>query len=164
MGNSNLETEIIWQIPEYEYQPKDVSWFWISLILAIILIVLSLWQNNFLFSIFVAIAFLVINIWARRFPIIWEFKINKDGIFINLPKGENKKFYPMNELESFDIHDVSDEYKELVFVLKKKFSQAVKINIFFHDEEKIKNFLLKFVHQEEHELSLIDSLARLIGF
>ena len=49
---------IVWQIPEYEYRSKDVSWYWISLIAAIVLFAFAIWQKNFLFAIFVVIAFL----------------------------------------------------------------------------------------------------------
>ncbi|MEK9154845.1 MAG: hypothetical protein AAB596_02145 [Patescibacteria group bacterium] len=158
------EAEIVWQIPEYEYQPKDVNWFWLSLILAIIMLAFSFWQENFLFAIFVLIAFFVVNVFARRFPPIWEFKINKSGISLNLTTGENKRFYGYNDIESFDIHDAGEEYKELILQFHKKFSPHLKINIHSSDEEKIKRFLTQFIKQEEIEPLLIDSLSKLIRF
>ncbi|MCL5004478.1 MAG: hypothetical protein M1170_00845 [Patescibacteria group bacterium] len=162
--------EISWQIPEYEYRPKDVSWFWVSLIVAIILFAFSIWQENFLFAVFVVIAFFIINHLSNRFPPIWEIKINEKGIFIGLPNSEKRKFYPMENLESFDIHSEiyengeEAEYKKLVLKLKAKISPFLKINIYPKDEPAIKGFIAEFAPQEELPKSLTDSLSELIRF
>lgn len=156
---------IEWQTPEFEYAVKDVSWYWLSLMVAIVLFALAIWQGNFLFSIFIIIAWLVIVYLSRRFPTVWQFKIDENGVDIYLPKNrENEKFYAYKEIEGFDIHPMSDEYKELVFKIKARFSPYLKINIRAADEEKIKNFLTKFLPQEEYQPSFIDSLSKLIKF
>lgn len=167
MSEKINENEIIWQIPEYDYHSKNISWRWLSLIAAIILFSLAMWQENFLFAIFIVIAFLTINYSIGRFPIIWEIKINEKGIEIKLPNsGEGKKFYPMENIEGFDIHEglSGAETKELVVKFKAKLSPLLKINIFEKDEEKIRNFLLKFTSEEEISQSAIDSFLKLIGF
>lgn len=160
------ENFISWQAPEFEYRPKDVSWYWLSLIIAIILIALAVWQKNFLFMIFVVIAWMVINSLANRFPTIWEFKINEKGLSVSLlnKKSESGKIYPYEEIEGFDIHEGGEEYKELVLKIKKKFSPYLKINIHADDEEKIKNFLIQRLPKEEYQISLVDSLSKLAGF
>ena len=164
--------EIIWQIPEYEYNQKDISWNWLVLISAIILFAFAIWQKNFLFAVFIVVAFLMINFMSNRFPLIWQFKMTEKGIIISLPTGEQKKFYSFENIESFDIHSVIydaegndiGEYKELILKLHSKLSPYLKINIYPTDEEKIKKFLLNFIPHQEHEQSLVDSLARLIKF
>jgi hypothetical protein len=155
-----------WQAPEFEYYRKDVSWYWLSLIVGIILLALSIWQKNFLFAVFVIIAWLVIVYSARRFPTIWNFKISEKGIEISLPNKDlgSAKFYPYSEIEGFDIHPASDECKELVLKVKSRFSPYLKINILANDEEKIKNFLLKYISKEEYSGSLADSFSKLIRF
>lgn len=156
---------IEWQAPEYEYQPKDISWYWISLIIGIILIALAIWQKNLLFAIFIVIAWLVITSIANRFPTVWEFKINEKGINIALSKEESgAKFYPYAEIEGFDIHSGGEDYQELVLKIKSKFSPYLKINIHSADEEKIRDFLLKILPEEEYNPSLADSFSKLIGF
>ncbi len=162
--------EIIWQIPEYEYRPKDVSWYWISLIATIILFAFAIWQENFLFAIFVVIAFFALNYLTNRFPPIWEIKMNGKGIFIGLPNSKNKKFYSIENIEIFDIHseiyedDKEPEYKKLILKFKSKMTPYLKINIYSKDELRIKEFLLEFAPQEEISKSLVDSLSELIGF
>ena len=164
--NSEL-IEIIWQISEEEFRSKDISWRWLSLIAAIVLLAFAFWQKNFLFAIFVVIAFLTFNVLSGRFPTIWEFKLNKEEISLNSLKGEGKKSYSLKDIESFDIHEEIggvENYKELVLKLKSQFSPFLKINIHSEDEQKINEFLLKFIPREEHPKSLIDSLQKLTGF
>ncbi|MBI2594642.1 MAG: AzlD domain-containing protein [Candidatus Colwellbacteria bacterium] len=164
-ASSQRESAIQWQAPEFEYNPKDVSWYWLSLIAAIILIAFSLWQKNFLFAIFVAIAWFIILNWANRFPTIWEFRIDDKGIDINLPSKKTvSKFYAYTEIEGFDIHIGGEEYKELVFRVKSKFSPFLKINFLSADEEKIKNFLTQFLPKKEFSESVADSLSKLVRF
>lgn len=154
---------VAWQAPEYEYRRKDVSWYWLSLILAIILLALSLWQKNFLFAIFVVIAWLVIVNQAARFPLIWNFKIDEKGIGIADKEG-NDKFYPYTDIDFFDIHIGGNDYKELVLKFKPRLTPLLKINIHSEDEEKINGFLLKYLPRKEVAVSLIDSLSKLIRF
>lgn len=155
-----------WQAPEFEYYRKDVSWYWLSLIVSIILLALSIWQKNFLFAVFIIIAWLVIVYSVSRPPIIWSFKIDEKGIGINLSSNDpaSVKFYPYSEIEGFDIHPASEQYKELVLKVKSRLSPYLKINITANDEEKIKNFLLKYISKEEYNSSLADSFSKLIRF
>lgn len=161
-----LEQDIIlWQAPEYDYRPKDISWKWISLIAAIVLIAFAVWQKNPLFIFFVIIALFLINHFSGQFPRIWEFKISEKGIGISLPdKKEKEKFYAFEDMESFDIHIAGEEYKELILKLKSKFTPYLKINIHIGDEEKIRNFLEKFIPREEYSQSMVDVLSRWVGF
>lgn len=159
------ENIISWQAPEYVYRPKDVSWKWLSLIAAIVLIVFAIWQNNPLFIFFIIIALFLLNHFAGQFPKVWQFKISEKGISIGLAdKDKDEKFYLFEDMESFDIHMAGEEYKELVLKLKSKFSPYLKMNIHYGDEEKIRNCLEKFIPREEHSQSLIDVFFRWIGF
>ena len=172
MANKNIKKQIepfVWRAPEFEYTVKDVSWYWLSLIIAAILLILALWQKNFLFAIFVVIAEAVVFSFANRFPAVWEFKIDGDGILIKFPDGEagkkaDEKFYSFKEIDCFDIHPVNEEYKELVLRLKSKFAPYLKINIFAEDELKISESLLKFLPREEIKISMSDVLLKLIRF
>ena len=131
--------EIVWQIPEYEYMPKNSSWHWLSLMIVIILLAFAFWQKNFLFAVFIIISFLAVNYLANRFPTIWQIKINNKGISIGLPnKPESDKFYPLGDIESFDIHsDVGgDLYGELILNLR------VKITLIRESFVLVKRFLL----------------------
>jgi len=156
---------IEWQAPEFEYYKKDVSWYWLSLMVGIVLLALSFWQKNFLFAIFIIIAWLVIVYSASRLPEVWNFKIDDKGIEISLANTkESQKFYSYAEIEGFDIHLASDQYKELVLKFKSRPSPYLKINILANEEEKIKNFLLNHIPKEEYRISLSDLISKLIRF
>ncbi len=161
-----IETPAIsWQAPEFESHSKDVSWYWLSLIIAIIILALAIWQKNFLFALFIVIAWLLIFYSSRRPPTVWQFEINGKGIEISLPKSrEARKFYSYDDIDGFDIKSASAKYGELILKLKAKLSPYLKINIHSADEEKINNFLLRFLPREEYHISLADSVSKLIGF
>jgi len=185
---------IEWQAPEFEHRQKNVSWYWLSLLVSIILLALSVWQKNFLFAVFIIIAWFVIIYSTSRLPTIWNFKLSEKGIEINLPESDasSNKFYPINEIEGFDIHSTAQtntdftqtntdtkkslyqsvsspsesmlEYKELILKIKKRFSPYLKINFPATDQEKITEFLQKYISKQEYSESLADSFSKLIGF
>ncbi len=150
---------ISWQAPEFEFNFKDVSWYWISLIIAIILIFVALWQKNFLFAVFIVFAELAVLYLANKSPQMWQFKINEKGIYI----GESK-LYEFAKIDCFDIHSYSSEFSELIIKLKSKLNPYIKIFIPPEDEKVIKDYLLNHIPQEELSESLVDSLEKLIRF
>ena len=160
ISQAPIVENISWHAPEYEYSPKSSLWYWVSVVVALILIALALWQKNFLFAIFVVVAELIIFSVADKHPKMWEFSIDGRGIYI----GKNKAYF-YDDLEAFDIH-WSDEnnYDQLVLKTKKKFTPIVTINIYKEDKEKIREFLKKYLKHEEIEISLSDILGRLVGF
>ena len=157
---------ISWQAPEFEYRPKDVSWYWLSLLVAIFLVALALWQKNFLFAIFVLIAWLVVIKFASRKPLIWEFRATQEGIEFFLPDepDESKKAYSYEEIEGFDVHFNRGNYKELLLNTKSRLSSYLKINFPSEKEKEIISFLEKFLPRQEYPQSLIDTFLNLIGF
>ena len=42
--------ETTWEAPEFEYREKEVSWYWISIIAAALIIAFSVWEKDFLFA------------------------------------------------------------------------------------------------------------------
>ncbi len=155
----NENFEIKWQAPEFDYNEKGVSWYWMILIVAIILIAVALWQKNFLFIIFIIIVSLLLFYTSNKFPKIWEFKISQKGISIG-----DHKFYPYREIESFDVHPYSEHFHELVLKLKARFNPYVRIFIHVEDEHILLERLSKFMQKEEIPYSLVDALERLIKF
>ena len=57
-----------WSAPEFEYRPKSVSWYWISIICAAAIIAFAIWEQNFLFGIFVVIAEILLIAWGNEMP------------------------------------------------------------------------------------------------
>lgn len=150
--------EIIWQAPEFEYQHKDVSWYWLTIIGSGFLVLLSLWQKNFLFAIFVVMAETMLVFWAKEFPKTLQFKINHHGIQLG-----RLKSYSYEELDGFHILELGGQ-SELILKTRHKLHPYVKILILQEGSEEIKNFLKERLPEIEYEESLSDHLFKRIGF
>ena len=165
---------LVWQAPEYEFYHKDVSWYWMSFVIAGVLVLVALWQRNFLFAIFVTIAWFTFSSLAGRVPAIWQFSINEKGLAIGPLFGESSlenrgslvgKFYAWQDILGFAIHDqASGEYKELILKLKARFSPYITIPFPLTEEAELTARLLQFLPKEEYTESLADTLSKLIRF
>ena len=149
---------IAWEAPEAEHIEKSATWYWASMAVAIALIAIALWQKNFLFAVFIVIAELAVFMFAGEKPKMWEFTIDEEGVTI-----EGHKTYKYSTISLYDIHQFSDEYKELVLQTKSKVHHYLKIFIHAEDEKRIREALDKKVSHGEIEVSFLEFLERLIG-
>lgn len=154
------ESEIQWQAPEFEYHAKDVSWYWGSIVVAVLVLGFAVWQKNFLFGFFVVIAEILILTWAGRTPKLRTFKIAEKGLEI-----VGQKMYSWNDLDSFSVDENRDgENPRIVFRLKKIFHAALTVGMPRSRREEIREQLISFLPEHEYEPSLIDGLERFFGF
>ncbi len=151
-------TTFSWEAPEYQYYHKDVGWYWLSILFASVIVLISLWQKNFLFALFVVIAEFLIISWGAQYPRTVRFEINEKGVEI-----DDKKTYLFSEIEHFAINN-EGELSELIFHFKTKISPAVKIHFHTHDVRKIRGMLKARIPEVHHDEGVIDSLAKLIRF
>ncbi|MEK7507929.1 MAG: hypothetical protein AAB602_02495 [Patescibacteria group bacterium] len=152
--------EIAWEAPEFEYRHKDISWYWISIIVAVVCIGFAAWQKNFLFGFFVLVAEILILAWANQQPAIFNFRLTEKGLFI-----QNKKFYSYGDIETFSFYS-SDEgdFENIVFRFHKHLRRPVKIAAPKNRFPEIQSFLSERVAEINHEPSLIDTIEKFIGF
>jgi hypothetical protein len=153
--------EIQWRAPEYEYYPKSLAWFWGTIIIAILFLILSILQKNFLFSVFIIISEILILIWASFEPKIINFKINNEGISV----GENN-FYNFDTISSFSSTlSVLPDLTEIKINFKNKLSFNISILIPTNIVEDVKKiFYEKNIPEVEHEEHFIDSLQKILKF
>src|SRR3990167_3564751 len=105
------QREMAWVAPEFEYRRKNVSWYWISIIIAVICIGFAAWQKNFLFGIFVLVAEILILAWGNQKPAMFSFRLTEKGLYIG-----DRKFFPYTEIESFSRHNTDEsDYENIVF-------------------------------------------------
>ncbi len=156
--------EIRWSAQEFTYYEKDIRWFWISGIVALALVVIAIWQNNFLFAVFVTIAEMMIVFYGRRAPRELDFSLSKKGLHI-----EGVKFYPHERLAGFAVvdneHDpLNPNIRELILQTKTLTEGYLKITIASEDEEPIRDLLNQFLPEINYKASLSDFIGRLIRF
>ncbi|MCL5733069.1 MAG: hypothetical protein M1334_00155 [Patescibacteria group bacterium] len=151
--------EVKWEAPEFLYQVKDVSWYWMSIILAIIILAIAVWQQNFLFGVFVIIAEMLILIWGNTQPKDVKFKVTEKGIHL----GE-RQFYPYGELAYFSIDEEVDyDWSEIYLTFKTKFHPPVRALIPDKNVEAVRSRMKLFLKETEHQMTLSDALIRFLG-
>jgi len=155
---SDKPKEIIWTAPEFRYVHKDVEWYWMTLIVAGILVLIALWQKNLLFAMFIVIAEVMTIMWAKELPKNIEFKLDKKGIHIG-----KIKFYGYEELSGFHILENNDE-TELILKTREKLHPYLKIILENNEVPEIKELLKQHLPEIEYEESLSDTIAKIIGF
>ncbi|MCR4328077.1 MAG: hypothetical protein NUV53_00990 [Patescibacteria group bacterium] len=152
-----MSSAIHWKAPEYEYREKGISWYWITMIVAVGFVALAAWQRNFLFGTFVVIAELLVLIWGHREPNIIEFSADEKELAINNTR------YEWDEFSSFSVRESE---KDLVFT----FRPRGRIRIVLHvrvPQRHIGDFNAlineKVVHAQE-DRSLVEVLEELLRF
>lgn len=151
--------EITWEAPEFEYREKDVSWYWITIIIAAIVIAFSVWEKNFLFGFFIIVAEVLVIAWGNQKPRSIEFAMREDGIAIG-----THKFHVFKEFESWSVEAINAEWVELGFNFRAKLKTPLKLIAPEHKLEEIRKNLKTTLREVEHQLSLIDAIEKLLRF
>lgn len=151
-----------WTAPEYAHRPKNISWYWLSIILALLILGLAIWQSNYLFGFFVLAAEILILVWGERPPRMVDFSLNEKGLTIN-----GVKFYPWSDLKAFSVEEESREHLDWVDIAI--FSGHLvrpSLNIRAPHEEisQIREIFKTKLKEMSWEPNFLDSLERLLRF
>jgi hypothetical protein len=152
--------EIAWQAPEFEYYEKDVSWYWLSVIVAVVVLSAAVWQKNFLFAAFIVFAEILILVWAGQKPKTIEFKLNEQGLTIG-----SRKFYPYAEIIGFSTDENgADEWPGLIFRFQRRLQPTIRVKTPKDRFAEIEKVLAPIVKKIEFEESFLEVLERFLGF
>lgn len=158
--NGSTSSPLSWQAPEFEYREKGVSWYWLSIIIAVVMLSVAVWQKNFLFGFFVVAAEILILAWANREPEMVNFQLNEKGLSIG-----GQKFYPYVDLESFSLEDDTDtEWPNVFLQFRRRLKPTLRIKLPKNRATEIQKALGSALPQVEHEHSLLDTLEEFIRF
>ena len=163
MPADKLKSGIIFKSLDFGYQPKSAGWYLISVAIALGLIFLALWQNNFLFAIFVIVGELAVISLAARKPSGWKIEINEKEIKLIKEKTE-KRFSLENDFVDFGIRDSAGNFKELVLRKKLTFSPFLEIYFPAEKETEIREMISKVLPEKDYPLSLMDAITKFLGF
>lgn len=156
---TSRQKEISWRAAEYEYFHKDVLWYFVVAIIGLALVVVALWQKNFLFAIFVIVATVLLVALGKKKPRVVEFKINDDGVGIG-----KSVFYNYENIEGFDVKSYPEHLDELVLKRKSPIHPFVRIPIDSKHLKKAKEILSEHLEEKKYEDSIIDNLSDTFGF
>ena len=151
--------ETIWDAPEFEYREKEVSWYWISIIIAALVIAFSVWEKNFLFGFFIVIAEVLFIVWGNKVPKTVTFTVTDAMIDIG-----GYRSYAMKEFESWSADAYDGEWADVAFYFRSRIRTPLTVMV---PKEKLDEFRanMKTVLKEiEHEPTLIDSIEKFLRF
>ena len=152
--------EIGWESREFEYRPKDVSWYWVSIIIAVLLVAFSVWQRNFLFGVFILIAEILILVWGNRKPRSVACLLNEKGLAIG-----DEKVYIYEEIENFSAReDLGDAWAEVSLHFKKRLKPKFTVSVPKEKLEDVRKTLRMFLEEIPAESSLLDIFERFLRF
>lgn len=152
---------IAWEAPEFEHRPKDQLWYWVSMVVALLLLGLAVWQKNFFFGIFIVIAEVLVIVWGSYEPQVIKFEVNERGLHIG------DKSYPMRELRAFaaDIEGVLDsEHPEIVIHFEHHFRPTLRIKVPARWLPDVRRTLRHHIPEEHFEPGFVEVLEKYLGF
>ncbi len=151
--------EMTWEAPEYEYREKGISWYWLSIIIAALIIAFSVWQKNFLFGLFVIFAEILFIVWGNRPPRTIHFIANEKGLEIG-----NSAPRPWTVFESMSVDPLDDEWAELIFIFRVRFKSPLKVLIKENRLTELRANLKTTLKEVPYEPTLLDSIEKLLRF
>jgi hypothetical protein len=148
-----------WTAPEFAYRERDVSWYWISIIIAAAMVAFAVWQRDFLFGLFVVVAEMLAIVWANRTPRMIAFTLTERDFVV----GE-QKHYLVNDFETFSIDDADDIFVGLILHPKGKLRTPVFVFLPATDVPAVRKNFTGILREIEYQPTFIDSLEKIIGF
>ncbi|RJP45634.1 hypothetical protein C4587_00585 [Candidatus Parcubacteria bacterium] len=147
--------ELEWQAPEFEYREKNVAWYWISIIIAAVVLGAAVWQGNFLFGFFVVLAEILVLVWASREPRTVRFALTDKGIGI-----DKQAVRPYDQISHFTVSEGGPEWMLLKVSFRRRVRPDVAVRVPRDKIEDIVKLLASFAPQREAEDSLLDALEQ----
>ena len=151
--------EITWDAPEFEYREKGVSWYWLSIIIAALIVAFSVWAKNFLFGFFIIIAEMLFIVWGNKTPRMLAFKLND----VNLEIGE-RKVYSLKDFESWSADAAGAEWTELLFNFRSRLKTPLRVLVPEADVQAVRTNLKTVLKEVEYEQTVLDSIEKLLHF
>jgi hypothetical protein len=148
-----------WQAPEFEYREKDVSWYWISIIAAALIIAFSVWQKDFLFGFFIVIAEMLFIVWGNRVPKTITFTLTDTDLNIG-----GYKSYLIKEFESWSADFDDGEWADVAFYFRSRVHPALSLIVPSGKLTELRANLKTVLKEIEHEPTLVDSIEKFLRF
>lgn len=149
--------ELSWSAAEHEHTGKDITWYLMIGGLALLLLVIAVWQGNYFFAIFVVLAAIMLVNFGRRRPKVFEFRVTEEGV------GIGDKFTPFGQLESFMLRERSDALDELIVKQKTYVNPYLRIPVDRTTGARARTLLVTKLPEEEYQESLLDVFTDWLG-
>jgi hypothetical protein len=148
-----------WKALEYVHAEKTPDWYWALGLIAVAGSIAALLFNNVLFAVLILFGAFVLALLASRHPEEISFALTQRGIRVN------DTLYPYQTLDSFNVDELSkDHTPKLIVEAKSFFTPTLVIPLIGIDADRVHDFLLDFLPEEEHVEPLSHKIMEWLGF
>ncbi len=152
------ESVIEWEITRNKDTKRSGLFYGGVLVIMILLLLFSIWQDNLLFGVFVVLAVGTILFISTQAPDLNTFKLTDKKLIIN-----DSTEYEYERFVHYDIYSFGDEDQELFFIFRERLKPILRIRIHDKDEDTIKELLSQKLPRKKTDPSLIDLFSKIIG-
>lgn len=158
MPEAQEKISIEWQAPEFEPHPSRRGLGIIFILAAAGFFVASIVSGNFSGAILSILAGFVLYTFLQKNPRTIQFQISPKGI-----KAANEQ-YDYEALDSFWIFYDPPEIKEIVIKTHAWLSPKLHLPLGEADPNQVREILLKYLPEQKQPHSILDNIARGLGF
>lgn len=151
--------KITWEAPEFEFYEKEISWYWLSIIIAALMIAFSIWERDFLFGFFVVVAEILLLVWGNRQPRIFTFILSETDFSIG-----NEKHYAIREFDAWSVGPDIHGFTEVIWNFKSRVKLPLKTLVPSETVQDIREHVKTFLRETEYQLSFLDAIEKLLRF
>lgn len=151
------EALISWNAPEHFHVEKKQDWYWAVGIITLTLSAVAIILGNIITGIFIIVASVSLVLHASHPPRRVYHEINDRGILVH------DRFYSFLSLESFWIpHDETPP--RMILKSRKTLMPFIVILIDEVDPEEVREVMLKYIAETEHQEHFLHKLLERFGF
>jgi hypothetical protein len=148
-----------WKAPEYSHAEKTPDWYWALGLIAVAGAVAALLFNNVLFAVLILFGAFALALLASRHPTDVSFALTQRGIRVN------DTLYPYQSLDSFNVDELTPEHTpKLIVEAKNFFTPTLVIPLIGVDADRVHDYLLDFLPEEEHQEPVSHRMMEWLGF
>ncbi|MCX6781540.1 MAG: hypothetical protein NTW66_00220 [Candidatus Magasanikbacteria bacterium] len=146
-----------WSFREYEKFNRGKRWYWITGLLAALLIAYAVYTANYLFALIIVLFGIIIFLQDMNEPAELDFALTDTGIVVGT------KYYPFSELEKYWIVYNPPMVKVLYFEPKSTLKHRLHIPLLDTDPLTLRDYLNQFLIEdlEKEDEPLSDRLGRM---
>ncbi len=148
-----------WKIREYEKTPRDRRWYMIMGVITVLLLVYSIFTDNYLFSLIIVLFGIVLFMHEIQEPLELDIAVTETGVLVG------KKFYRFSELDQYWIIYDPPYVKNLYLITKSVLKNRISIPLLDNDPRPVRDYLEQFLEEnlDEEEEPLSDRLSRMFN-
>lgn len=149
--------KIEWQAPEYKHKDKSVDFLWTIGLVALVMLGLAIWNQNYIFAVFIFISGGTLILFSIREPENINFIIETSGLSLGKDKYEWKK------IKGFHIKKENNE-AILLIEINKYFLPVYTISLPIELADTVRESLMKVTPNIELEESKSMKFMEKLGF